>query len=465
MSIAARKVARSNGWGRMYTFVIKNPTLAAAGEWVIPTAFSLIQSVKFTDTNNATVDLPWTKDANNCIVVPFASSYPEGAFTATIVGRRTQLLREVSQRLIGSQYARSGYTKWLSGLHNDTNAYNFTYSGIAAKEADRHHASDFICRVSLDEANGWGDPNNNTGQGLAWNTWTMRTNANQIGQNIIGMSLFPKMGIPGVYPNDATPTVYNYPNRVSQQNDLYQRILNGEFDWVYTQISRNLLDWKQGDSIVRIDWEANGGWYEHGTPGMSNVALHGQAVAHVAEKMLDVAPKLKFALDVSSHCGFPDNGAVPGGDGAGTAQPMDWLNAYYPQQYAHAGYTVTHLVICDIYFTWDKYIGATPTYTDFLNMLRPPTYVNSGVTLAYAHDFAVAHDLPLGIGEWGIVPVAQHGGGDTPAYIEHMYRWCSEASNLAYESYWILNDPNAGDLQTDLDLYPNSKAMYNQLWG
>lgn len=459
------KIRRGSLRSQPITLVVKNPSLASGQSWVIPAAFLNLLTVCFTDTAEKPVSLQWVKDGYGRPTVTVNTPADEGVYTAVVKGVRQKLEREVSRRLVNSPYARSGYTKLLSGLHNDTNAYNFTYTGITAKETDRHHVSDFICRVSLDEANGWSDPNNDTGQGLAWNTWTMRTNANQIGQNIIGMSLFPKMGIPGVYPNDATPTVYNYPSRVSQQNDIFQRIINGEFDWVYAQIARNLIAYNQADSIVRIDWEANGGWYEHDTPGMTNVALHGRAVAHAAEKMLDIAPNLKFALDVSSHCGFPDNGAVPGGDGANTAQPMDWLNAYHPQQYAHAGYTVTHLVICDIYFNWDKYIGPTPTYNDFLAMLRPPAYVNCGVTLAYAHDFAVAHNLPLGIGEWGIVPVEQHGGGDTPAYIEHMHRWCSEAPNLAYESYWILNNPDAGDLQTDLDLYPHSKAIYNQLWG
>ena len=38
-------------------------------------------------------------------------------------------------------------------------------------------------------------------------------------------------------------------------------IVNGEHDWVYRKVARDLVTEGRGRSIVRIGWEANGDWF------------------------------------------------------------------------------------------------------------------------------------------------------------------------------------------------------------
>ena len=419
-----------------YTYTERNPTLNSAGDWIVPAAIASPQSVIVKNTaTGTTAPMAWSINPSNCLIsIPLNSAASEGTYTVEVKGERSMMTREVSRRLARSDYSRSGYTSWLSGHHHRTNR---TSSGVHVYEVDRYHAGDLVCRPTIETTQGWGIAGNDDGKGMAWNRWAMRTiNVNQIGLQVIGMALYPSS--------------MNAPHDTAAQADIHQRIIDGEWDWVYTQIAQNLIDEGLGTAIVRIDWEANGTWYYHATQKVANASLHGKAVAHVAEVMLDKAPGLRFSLDVSSHVYIPD----------GTAQ--QWLEAYYPQQYASPGRTVCHLAVCDIYFTWDKNIGVNPTYQQFLDMLRPAN--PDKVTLAFCHDFAVKYDLPLGIGEWGIADTAHNGTGDAPAYIQHMHKWMSENDHVAYDSYWILGDSSVNDLQTDLYLYPNAKAMYESLW-
>lgn len=419
-----------------YTYLEKSPTLAAGDIWQVTASIRQPTTVSVT-SSGAPVEVAWSVDASTGIVsIPVTSAVAEGQWEAAVQGARAEVERPATRALFGP-VLRSGYTQWASGFYHSTSR---DQSGVHPWEVGRGHAGDLVCRVSVETRQGWGDPATPGTSGMAWNTYAMRSiSKSQLGQQVIGMAIYPSnIGVA---------------HDTAGQAAMHDRIIGGEFDAVYQQIARNLTDSGLGTAIVRIDWEANASWYTHGTQQVAYAAKHGQAVAHVAAVMLAVAPGLKFTLDVSSHNWLP----------SGT--PQEWLAAYYPQQYAPAGVTVTHLVLCDIYFTWDKNIGTSPTWAQFNAMLRP-TDPQKGVTLAHCADFAAAKNLPLAIGEWGISDTNHNGTGDAPAYIEHMWRWCNETPELAYESYWILGDSSVNDLQTDLrTLHPQSWAKYVELWG
>lgn len=388
-----------------------------------------------------------TRRPDGAVEVALPAGTKAGQFEVRFAGRPALVERESTRALFGDQL-RSGRTTWATGLYTSG---QHDIHGIQPWERDLGRWMDLSCRPSLDYRRGWGGTVNGD-PGLATSVWPMTLNANQAGHNIIGMSIIPH------YNADDTPFVVR---DTADQADIHKRIVAGEFDWVYERIARNLTAYGLGTALVRIDWEANATWYAHGTLTVAGAALHGRAVAHAASVMLGVAPGLRFSLDVSSHLGIPD----------GTAE--DWLDAYCPQQYAPPGKTVTHVIVVDIYFFYDRNVGQNPSYDQFSAMVHDTRW--KGVTLGRAAEHAVKTGLPVGIGEWGIVnkfaqdgttDTGKNGTGDAPAYINHMHRWLTEHPEVAYDAYWALADWGVPDLQTDLRAYyPESWAEYKRLWG
>lgn len=394
----------------------------------------------------------YTRNSDGTITIHVPAGTPRGRYEARSKGIPPQVTRESTRKLIGDRL-RSGRTTWASGLHVRTDGQR-DVEGVQAWERDLGRWSDLILGASTDTGRGWGvqgGPANNGASGLANNTWGWKgVSRGQFGSlKVMGTSIHPW----------TSPAMHD----TAEQKALHQDIQAGKYDWAYRQLAQNLVNTGWGDCLVRINWENNGTWYGHATNRPANAADCGKAVARAASQMLDVAPGLRFSMDTSSHMGFPT--------GSETAQ--QWFDAYYPQQYAPSGKTVTHVVVSDIYFAFaERNIGSNPTYDAWNSMV----YSNdqTWVTLGKACDWAKAHGLPVGIAEWGLVwPYKQDGSvdsrlgvGDAPAYVQHMHRFITEHPEIAFEGYWINSQWSNNDLITDLrTIFPNSWAAYKDLWG
>ena len=98
-------------------------------------------------------------------------------------------------------------------------------------------------------------------------------------------------------------------------------------------------------------------------------------------------------------------------------------------------------------------------YVDWVGQTTYDTTWNATIDQRFAwlnqfyQDFTIAHDTPYMMGEWGLEPTQNAGGGDDPAYIQRMINWQKthpQVKSLVYFS--VLT--GHGDYR--LSTYPNS---------
>ena len=102
------------------------------------------------------------------------------------------------------------------------------------------------------------------------------------------------------------------------------------------------------------------------------------------------------------------------------------------------------------------------------------SYQTESHGLSFWQAYAKTHDKPLAFPEWGLWARgdSHHGGGDDPAFIQHMHDFIA-ANDVAYACYfdvhahdgdhelWPGSDPN----NPVVTAFPNGKAAYTKLFG
>lgn len=84
--------------------------------------------------------------------------------------------------------------------------------------------------------------------------------------------------------------------------------------------------------------------------------------------------------------------------------------------------------------------------------------------------FAIAHNKPLAVSEWGLKPVDSHGGGDNTVYVQGMYEWLTNSTvypHILYQAWYDEEDSTLSRAPlnpTNTD-FPNSATLYKQLFG
>lgn len=219
-------------------------------------------------------------------------------------------------------------------------------------------------------------------------------------------------------------------------------VADGKHDATFRKVARGLRTRDRGDSIVRVDWEANGTWMSYSVTSRT-AADYRDAFARVASVMRKEAPDLLFSFDV--NCG-----SMLKGQGS----RLDSLTKIYP------GDDAVDLVGCSMY-DWSV-LGAT-TPQQWRLAIRPP----KAVGLADIAAFARAHGKGMSVPEWGLAPPSQEGNGDNPFFIRAMHEFfVANDDVLAVESYF-----NEGGTDQRSSLWPqkpqNPKAAaeYHRLWG
>ena len=107
---------------------------------------------------------------------------------------------------------------------------------------------------------------------------------------------------------------------------------------------------------------------------------------------------------------------------------------------------------------WDDYYPGD-AYVDWVGQTTYDTTWNATIDQRFAwldqfyQDFAVGHDKPYMMGEWGLEPVQNAGGGDDPAYIQRMIDWQKAHPQVKALVYFSVLTSH-GDYR--LSTYPNS---------
>jgi hypothetical protein len=220
--------------------------------------------------------------------------------------------------------------------------------------------------------------------------------------------------------------VYSVPLLPSSGAPLQQGAA-GAYDGHFVTLARRLVAGGNGDAVLRLGWEFNGGWYTWSAKQAP------QAFAaywrHVVGAMRSV-PGARFKFD---WCPTLGTGAV-----APTA--------------AYPGDAFVDYIGTDVY---DQ--GWGTGWNDA--KLRWRTILAQPYGLQWQRKFAADHKKRLTFPEWGLSARSDgHGGGDNPYFIQQMLDWI-RTNDVAYALYFDYDAPD-GRHSISSGQFPRAAAMF-----
>jgi len=230
----------------------------------------------------------------------------------------------------------------------------------------------------------------------------------------------------------------------------------GEYNKHFEALAHKLVEAKLGNTILRLGWEFNGGWYNWRAGGQEKAfaGYFGQIVKTM--RAVPGAEKLKFCWNPAQA----------------------WLQ--FPAENAYPGDDVVDYVGLDLYDqSWDKDTYPFPkdaTPEEILARQKKTwneVIYDGNHGLKFWRDFAVKHKKPFCLPEWGLCKREDtHGGMDNPYFIEQMHAFIMDpANNVAFHCYFDVQAPDGGHqlspgLKGDEKIFfPQSAAKYRELFG
>jgi hypothetical protein len=231
---------------------------------------------------------------------------------------------------------------------------------------------------------------------------------------------------------------------------------SGAYNIHYQKLAETLVKHHMGNTILRLGWEFNGGWYAWKVNSKAKADAYAEFWRQIVKTMRAVpgAEKLEFAFNPANGC-FDAALAYPGDDYVDYIGPDDYDDAYAPNTYP-----------------WPK--DATPDQIEAAQekAWTDVVYSKQAHGLAYWAEFAKEHHKPMCIPEWGVDQKPDHHGGlDDPYYIEQMYKFINDpANNVGWHSYFDVQAPDGGHMLspkedgTVVTKFPNSAAKFHELF-
>lgn len=209
------------------------------------------------------------------------------------------------------------------------------------------------------------------------------------------------------------------------------------------------------NTVIRLGWEFNGGWYTWR--------------ADTQAKALDFAAYWRQIVTTMR--------AVPGA--ANLQFCWNGANGWSGYSLADAwpGDAYVDYVGVDFYDqSWDQNtypypVGSTPA--QILTRQQTAWTATAGTNnngLAWWKNFAVAHNKPFSIPEWGLCRRSDnHGGLDNPYYMQKMYDFIQEPANdVAFHVYFDVQAPDGGHQVTPhggvASEFTQAAALYRELF-
>jgi len=212
----------------------------------------------------------------------------------------------------------------------------------------------------------------------------------------------------------------------------------GAYDQQWRKAATNLVNDGLANTIVRPGWEFNGGWYHWAAK--NDIGGFVGCFQHIVTTMRSV-PGQRFSFDWNPSVG---------------------ANAF-PAERAYPGDAYVDYVGVDAYdYSWSRY----PAGSQGLAAAREAAWndtLNGDHGLAFWSKFAASHRKPMAITEWAVAQRTDgHGGGDNPAFIDHMFDFMQNpANNVAYAHYFNTNSASNDHALTGTRL-PAAAAEYRR---
>jgi hypothetical protein len=229
----------------------------------------------------------------------------------------------------------------------------------------------------------------------------------------------------------------------------------GDYNKYFESLARQLVQRKMDDTILRLGWEFNGGWYTW--RASDNPKAWAEYFRQIVTTIRAVpgSEKLVYCWNpATDHLQFPAEQAYPGDEFVDVIgidiYDQSWLKGTYPfPKDADEQQKLALQMKAWAQWTWGG---------------------NHGV--AFWTQFAQSHKKPLAVCEWGVCNRKDgHGGEDDPYFIEQMHGFIMDpANNVMFHCYF---DVQAGDGHHQLSPgpkgepteFPKSAAKFLELFG
>jgi hypothetical protein len=207
----------------------------------------------------------------------------------------------------------------------------------------------------------------------------------------------------------------------------------GAYNTYFQTLAENLVASNEGNAILRLGWEFNGGWYAWSVSNNTQAASFATYWQQIVTTMNAVpGANFQYVWNVS--------------DGAGYG--LDLADAY-------PGNAYVNYIGVDAY---DQDCSSNPTpQNSWSNLLTGTAGLN------WATSFAAANGKPVAIPEWGLEGTLNNGCtgmGDDPYYINQMSSWLV-ANHAAFESYFDV-DASDGSHKLEDSTFTTSLAAFKE---
>ncbi len=201
----------------------------------------------------------------------------------------------------------------------------------------------------------------------------------------------------------------------------------GDYNEHFKRLAENLVKYDLADSILRLGWEFNGGWYTwRAQESPESYAAYWQQIVKTM-RAVPGAESLRFCWNpAQGYQGFPAEKAWPGDDCV----------------------DIVGLDLYDEAWTAKTYPIPENATAEVAGALRKKVWeqvlLNGDHGLAFWAKFAAKHGKPFAIPEWGVNRREdKHSGGDNAYFIEQMHAFIIDPANsVLFHCYF---DVQAGD--------------------
>ena len=219
---------------------------------------------------------------------------------------------------------------------------------------------------------------------------------------------------------------------------------SGYYNQHFVTMARQLVAAGLGNSVIRLGWEFNGGWFRWGITANNKPQQYATRARQFASAWRQIVTAMRHVK--------------------GAHFTYDWCVSAGPH-YRHPSLAYPGDKYVD-YIGMDVYDWNRPGIPDSPKA-RWHAIVHQGTGLAWLAKFANAHHLPVSVPEWALVHdnvQKQHSGGAARSFIRHMHDWFA-THRLGYENYFNFTD---GWMSFRMDgqggQFPGAGKLYRSLW-
>ena len=234
--------------------------------------------------------------------------------------------------------------------------------------------------------------------------------------------------------------VISVPLLPTDSRDTLQEGADGLLNQHFVRLAESLVSTGMPDVILRLGWELSGTWFTWSA--RSDPEAYATYWRQVVTAMRSVP---------GAHFQFDWNG---GGVGAPGWNPAS----------AYPGDRYVDYITMDLYETSGAWQHDHPTAAQARDWWKDSA-LSGPYALAWTARFAAEHGKRFAIPEWGLMRRPDgHGGGDDPAFIEDVYRFCL-THHPAYADYFAYDMGNGDSSDINDGSFPRSSQLFPVLFG